>query len=302
MDRNDAVGLEHEGMGHGQPRSPDGCPRFEGSAAAFQREGEGEDEYYETIAEQLRFVETCRIDSARSLQNVNSTPAMACGLVEFEWLAQCIYPWEIEFSRNWQGARSKYLGLFKPGQLMMYTSGVLGAAFEDVETAQTRLLDHELASVRSVRLLVDGKVVNVGEYVLAFDARSRDNLLNNSNRRDTRTATIIFIEVVTRLYFPTGVHHAVVLATSVVDGHVRFLQFWFEMQHAYDDGLLELQLRARALRQVDGPADPRESLPTESWHDRRDVRFVTCCDPAGAVHYHTKRDAWGPVSITDGDP
>jgi hypothetical protein len=94
VERNDASGSEHEGPG--EPRSPDRCPRFEGTEnvdslyyAGIQR---AQDDYYKAVAEQLRFVETCRIDSARSARNSNSTLAMECGLGELEWLAPCILP------------------------------------------------------------------------------------------------------------------------------------------------------------------------------------------------------------------
>ena len=238
VEQNDASGSEHEGPG--EPRSPDRCPRFEGTEnvdglyyAGIRR---AQDEYYETVAEQLRFVETCRIDSARSARNSNSTLAMECGLGELEWLAPCIYPWEIEFSRRWERARSTYLGSFKPGQLMVYTSRPVGASFEDSKLAQERLLNRERASFRSARLLVDGNVVDMDRYYLGIHIGEPEH-----DSIDNTKATFILVELILRLHFPIGVHHAVVLATSVVDGRVRFLQFWFEMEHAYDDGLLELK-------------------------------------------------------------
>ena len=140
---------------------PDACPRLDELDDAGTS-------YYQMIAEQLRSVEARNLENKR---NANSTPAAESSFHELDaWLARCIYPWEMEDKTRWPSTRSAYLGSFKPGQLMLFTSkpvelvGSMQTANMSISGERTTL---ELTTFQAPRLLVDGEVVSVGNTVFS---------------------------------------------------------------------------------------------------------------------------------------
>ena len=108
-----------------------------------------------------------------------------------------------------------------------------------------------------------------------------------------------------QLYFPTGLHHVVVLATDKGQrGLVRFFSLWFEIE-PNDGAHLEFRAREAPTEEADDRAanGGESDRPMTSWHTGRDYHSVTCCKPhAGidALQYHAVRLRMPDVDDLDG--
>ena len=228
------------------------------------------DANYKGIAALLRDIDTCTMDRRNE---IDSTPSGACDFDEHAWHLSCVYPWDLPpGNTRWASTPPTFLGSFSPGQMLVFTSDELQINRLS-DDAKTRIFS-DLANFEACHLLVDGEVVPPGSYNVAVG---------------------FAVEVSIRLYFSSGFHHAVVLATNrashVRPGLVRFLSFWFEME-PNDVSQLEFGERdVRVGRAGHGSAEHSPIIVHESWNYHRDYHFVTCCAKFGSVYYHTDSHA-----------
>jgi hypothetical protein len=150
-------------------------------------------------------------------------------------------------------------------------------------------------------MFVDGELQQKGVYFIDFKRMLIKPTTNQPDLADLDTA--VSVSVGMRLYFPTGLHHAVVLATSrgsadhdEPHGLLRFVSFWFEMKPN------ELEFFAT---ESEHGAELRRPVASKSSHYGRDLAFVTCCSAWGALYYHTDVDSehadYRHTLVSDGD-
>jgi hypothetical protein len=152
-------------------------------------------------------------------------------------------------------------------------------------------------AVEEAIMFVDGELLEHGVYWIDFKRLRMKPIPNQPDLAHMDTAVSVSLGL--RLYFSTGLHHAVVLGTSrgsadhdEPHGLLRFVSFWFEMKPN------ELEFHATG---SEHGAELHRPVASKSSHYGRDLGFVTCCSAWGGLHYHTDFEHAAHRHISDGD-
>ena len=259
----------------------------------------------EEIADLLRTFETCHMDRGRQAGSISED---AC--TDFDESASplnCVHPWELPPSgiqrarssamhhagSHWTRTRPTFVGSFKPGQMLMFNSKPVGIASS---SNAEKTVPADLA-VEEAIMFVDGELLEHGVYWIDFKRLRMKPIPNQPDLAHMDTAVSVSLGL--RLYFSTGLHHAVVLGTSrgsadhdEPHGLLRFVSFWFEMKPN------ELEFHATG---SEHGAELHRPVASKSSHYGRDLGFVTCCSAWGGLHYHTDFEHAAHRHISDGD-